>query len=71
MDYDGRFIMLSKKCVIRHKKAWIISKKNMKGTRCTNSSQPPQETLMQIARVLGVTADALLRLEELPAISEQ
>jgi len=38
---------------------------------CTNSSQPPLETLMQIARVLGVTADDLLRLEELPAISEQ
>ena len=32
---------------------------------------PPLETLMQIARVLGVTADDLLRLEELPAISEQ
>ncbi len=32
---------------------------------CTNSSQPPLETLMQIARVLGVTTDDLLRLEEL------
>lgn len=38
---------------------------------CTNAAQPSLETLMQIARVLGVTTDDLLRLEELPAISEQ
>ena len=38
---------------------------------CTNSSQPPLETLMQIAKVLGVTTDDLLRLEEMAAIKEQ
>lgn len=38
---------------------------------CTNSSQPPLETLMQIAKVLGVTTDDLLRLEEMAAIEEQ
>ena len=37
---------------------------------CTNSSQPPLETLMQIAKVLGVTTDDLLRLEEMAAIEE-
>ena len=38
---------------------------------CTNSSQPPLETLMQIAKVLGVTTDDLLRLDEMAAIEEQ
>ena len=38
---------------------------------CTNSSQPPLETLMQIAKVLNVTTDDLLRLEEMAAIEEQ
>ena len=38
---------------------------------CTNSSQPPLETLMQIAKVLNVTTDDLLRLEEMGAIEEQ
>lgn len=37
---------------------------------CTNAAQPSLETLMQIARVLGVTADDLLRFEELPEIAE-
>ena len=32
---------------------------------------PGLAPLIKIARVLGVTADDLLRLEELPAISEQ
>ncbi|MBQ9533250.1 MAG: helix-turn-helix transcriptional regulator [Prevotella sp.] len=32
---------------------------------CTNAAQPSLETLMQIARVLGVTTDDLLRLEEI------
>lgn len=38
---------------------------------CTNSSQPPIETLMQIAKVLNVTTDDLLRLEEMPEIEGQ
>jgi len=38
---------------------------------CTNSSQPPLETLMQIAKALNVTTDDLLRLEEMTAIEEQ
>ena len=37
---------------------------------CTNNSQPPLETLMQIARVLGVTTDDLLRLEEMEEESQ-
>ena len=32
---------------------------------CTNACQPSLETLMQIAKALGVTADDLLRLEEM------
>lgn len=37
---------------------------------CTNSCQPSIETLMQIAKLLEVQVDDLLRLEELPAISD-
>ncbi len=38
---------------------------------CTNSAQPPLETIMHIARLLEVQVDDLLRFEELPDISEQ
>ena len=37
---------------------------------CTNAAQPPLETLMQIAKLLEVQVDDLLRFEELPDISE-
>ena len=36
---------------------------------CTNAAQPPLETLMQIAKLLEVQVDDLLRFEELPEIS--
>jgi len=32
---------------------------------CTNAAQPPLETLMQIAKLLKVQVDDLLRFEEL------
>lgn len=35
---------------------------------CTNAAQPPLETLMQIAKLLEVQVDDLLRFEELPKI---
>lgn len=35
---------------------------------CTNDAQPSLETLMQIARLLGVKPDDLLRFDELPEI---
>ena len=35
---------------------------------CTNAAQPPLETLMQIAKLLDVQVDDLLRFEELPNI---
>ncbi|MBQ9883703.1 MAG: helix-turn-helix transcriptional regulator [Bacteroidaceae bacterium] len=38
---------------------------------CTNSAQPPLETIMHIARLLEVQVDDLLRFEEFPDISEQ
>ena len=37
---------------------------------CTNSCQPSLETLMQIAKLLEVQVDDLLRFEELPEIAE-
>ena len=37
---------------------------------CTNAAQPSLETLMQIAKLLDVQADDLLRFEELPEIVE-
>lgn len=37
---------------------------------CTNAAQPSLETLMQIAKLLEVQADDLLRFEELPKIAE-
>ena len=36
---------------------------------CTNAAQLPLETLMQIAKLLEVQVDDLLRFEELPEIS--
>lgn len=35
---------------------------------CTNVAQPPLGTLMQIAKLLGVQVDDLLRFEELPSL---
>lgn len=35
---------------------------------CTNDCQPPMETFMQIAKLLEVQVDDLLRFEELPEI---
>jgi DNA-binding Xre family transcriptional regulator len=35
---------------------------------CTNDSQPPLETLMQISRLLEVKVDDLLRFDDLPEI---
>ena len=32
---------------------------------CTNASQPPMETFMKIAQLLGVTLDELVRFEEI------
>ena len=37
---------------------------------CTNAAQPSLETLMQIAKLLEVQVDDLLRFEELPKIAE-
>lgn len=37
---------------------------------CTNAAQPSLETLMQIAKLLDVPTDDLLRFEELPEIAE-
>ena len=37
---------------------------------CTNDAQPSLETLMQIAKLLEVQVDDLLRFEELPEIAE-
>jgi len=37
---------------------------------CTNAAQPSLETLMQIAKLLDVPTDELLRFEELPEIAE-
>jgi transcriptional regulator with XRE-family HTH domain len=37
---------------------------------CTNAAQPSLETLMQIAMLLDVQVDDLLRFEELPEIVE-
>lgn len=37
---------------------------------CTNAAQPSLETLMQIAKLLDVPTDELLRFEELPKIAE-
>ena len=37
---------------------------------CTNAAQPTLETLMQIAKLLDVQTDDLLRFEELPEIAE-
>lgn len=37
---------------------------------CTNAAQPSIETLMQIAKLLEVQVDDLLRFEELPEIAE-
>ena len=37
---------------------------------CTNVCQPSLETLMQIAQLLEVQVDDLLRFEELPEIAE-
>lgn len=37
---------------------------------CTNAAQPSLETLMQIAKLLDVQVDDLLRFEELPKIVE-
>ncbi|MBO7068721.1 MAG: helix-turn-helix transcriptional regulator [Bacteroidaceae bacterium] len=37
---------------------------------CTNACQPSIETLMQIAKLLEVQVDDLLRFEELPEIAE-
>ena len=37
---------------------------------CTNAAQPSLETHMQIAKLLEVQADDLLRFEELPKIAE-
>ena len=37
---------------------------------CTNAAQPSLETLMQVAQLLEVQVDDLLRFEELPKIAE-
>ena len=37
---------------------------------CTNTSQPSLEMLMQIAKLLEVQVDELLRFEELPEIKK-
>ena len=37
---------------------------------CTNVCQPSLETLMQVAQLLEVQVDDLLRFEELPKIAE-
>jgi len=37
---------------------------------CTNAAQPSLATLMQIAKLLEVQVDDLLRFEELPEIAE-
>ena len=37
---------------------------------CTNAGQPSLETLMQIAKLLNVQVDDLLRFDELPEIEK-
>ena len=37
---------------------------------CTNAAQPSLETLMQVAQLLEVQVDDLLRFEELPKLAE-
>ena len=51
---------------------WLSEQLNVAPTTvskwCTNAAQPPLETLMQIAKLLDVKFDDLLRFEELPNI---
>lgn len=51
---------------------WLSEQLNVAPTTvskwCTNAAQPPLETLMQIAKLLDVQVDDLLRFEELPNI---
>jgi DNA-binding Xre family transcriptional regulator len=53
---------------------WLAEQLNVAPTTvskwCTNAAQPPLETLMQIAKLLDVQVDDLLRFEELPEIAE-
>ena len=51
---------------------WLSEQLNVSPTTvskwCTNAAQPPLETLMQIAKLLEVQIEELLRFEELPKI---
>lgn len=51
---------------------WLSEQLNVSPTTvskwCTNATQPPLETLMQIAKLLEVQIEELLRFEELPEI---
>jgi DNA-binding Xre family transcriptional regulator len=51
---------------------WLSEQLNVSPTTvskwCTNAAQPPLETLMQIAKLLEVQIEELLRFEELPEI---
>ena len=53
---------------------WLAEQLNVAPTTvskwCTNAAQPSLETLMQIAKLLEVQVDDLLRFEELPEIAE-
>ena len=53
---------------------WLAEQLNVAPTTvskwCTNAAQPSIETLMQIAKLLEVQVDDLLRFEELPEIAE-
>lgn len=53
---------------------WLAEQLNVAPTTvskwCTNAAQPPLETLMQIAKLLDIQVDDLLRFEELPEIAD-
>ena len=57
---------------IRKTNKWLSEQLNVAPTTvskcCTNAAQPPLGTLMQIAKLLDVQVDDLLRFKELPNI---
>ena len=58
----------------QHSNKWLAEQLGVAPTTVskwvTNSSQPPMETFMRIAKLLEVQVDDLLRFDELPAIEK-
>ena len=58
----------------QHPNKWLAEQLGVAPTTVskwvTNSSQPPMETFMRIAKLLEVQVDDLLRFDELPAIAK-